>query len=135
MLLTLTGGGAGFNTDGAKSSDNRFTPLPTKAIKINTNAVGNLAPGVGGTYTYVTREKRELHGGFGGGGSASKNGPGGAGGYSGGGGGPENGFSGGGGSFVATDGIASSFQLNQSEEGGVKFIYLAPLQNSEKSDR
>ena len=68
-----------------------------------------------------------MHGGFGGGGSASKSGPGGAGGYSGGGGGPINGFSGGGGSHVAIEGSKTSFQLNQREEGEVKFIYLGPL--------
>jgi len=91
--------------------------------------VGNLAPGTGGTYTYRTsgNNKRELHGGFGGGGSASKNGPGGAGGYSGGGGGPANGYSGGGGSFVSQKGRKESFQLNQNEDGEVKIIYLGPL--------
>lgn len=132
MYYFIIGGGAGFNEDGAKSSDNRFEPPPTAAIKINSNAVGNLAPAVGGTYTYAVGRRRELNGGFGGGGSASKHAPGGAGGYSGGGGGPEYGYSGGGGSFVAQEGKSSTFQLNQREEGEVKFIYLGPSEVSEQ---
>ncbi|XP_076801817.1 uncharacterized protein LOC143446175 [Clavelina lepadiformis] len=119
-----SGGGAGYNTNGFPSTDQRFSPRPTPAIMIRGLEEGKVH-GRGGTYTYRTPTTQSTYsGGFGGGGSGSKSAPGGSGGYSGGGGGPNGGSSGGGGSKVVEKGKKRHILINNIGKGSVTVTYV-----------
>jgi len=132
-----SGGGAGYHGNGIASSDQRFTPKPSSAMKYLTHTREGEAPGLGGSYTYNMNNVRTVYeGGFGGGGSGAKEAPGGAGGYSGGGGGPSQGYSGGGGTYWSPEHAEDAkIQISNQGEGKVVVEWISDLKEVEASER